>query len=130
MPEVLVIANILHHKDGPYAEALRSAGFTIRFPKEGHRQLTERELAAALQDAVATIAGSEPSTRPAFADRTTPRAIARTGVGYDSIDVAAANKSTVPLCCTFGANHDAAAEQTFASLLAGARHIVRNHRMV
>src|SRR4029078_10812462 len=130
MPAVLVMANILHQKDGPYAEALRSAGFSIRFPKDGYRQLSEAELATELKDAVPTITGSQPYTRTIFADNPQLRAIARTGVGYDAIDLAAAAKSKVPVCLTLGPNHDAVAEQTFALLLAVGRHVIANHLMV
>jgi D-3-phosphoglycerate dehydrogenase / 2-oxoglutarate reductase len=130
MPEVLVIANILHKKEGPFADVLRSAGFSIRFPKDGYRQLTEAELAAELGDAVATIAGSEPYTPAIFAANPQLRAIARTGVGYDAIDLAAAAKAKVAVCLTLGANHDAVAEQTFALLLAVGRHVIANHLMV
>ena len=130
MPEVLVIANILHRKEGPFADALRAAGFSIRFPKDGFRQLTESELAAELGDAVATIAGSEPYTPAIFANNPQLRAIARTGVGFDSIDLPSAAKANVPVCVTPGANHDAVAEQTFALLLAVGRHVIANHLMV
>ena len=130
MPEVLVIANILHEKEGPFADALRGAGFTIRFPKDGHRQLTEGELAAELGDAVATIAGSEPYTPAVFTGNPQLRAIARTGVGYDSIDLPSAKAAKVAVCVTPGANHDAVAEQTFAMLLAVGRHVIANHQMV
>jgi D-3-phosphoglycerate dehydrogenase len=130
MPEVLVIANILHQKDGPFADALRAAGFTIRFPKDGYRQLTEAELAAELPGAVATIAGSEPYTSAIFAANQQLRVIARTGVGYDAVDLASAAHAKVAVCVTPGANHDAVAEQTFALLLAVGRHVVKNHEMV
>ena len=130
MPEVLVIANVLHQKEGPFSEALRAAGFSIRFPKDGYRQLTEPELAAELGDAVATIAGSEPYTPAIFAANPQLRALARTGVGYDSIDMPSATKSNVAVCITPGSNHDAVAEQTFALLLAVGRHVIANHQMV
>src|SRR5688572_18227264 len=130
MPEVLVIANILHQKEGPFSEALGAAGFSIRFPKDGYRQLTEPELAAELGNAVATIAGSEPYTPASFAANPQLRALARTGVGYDSIDIPSATKSRVAVCVTPGANHDAVAEQTFALLLAVGRHVIANHLMV
>jgi D-3-phosphoglycerate dehydrogenase len=130
MPEVLVIANILHQKEGPFADALRGAGFTIRFPKDGYRQLTESELASELGEAVATIAGSEPYTPAIFKANPQLRAIARTGVGYDSIDVPSASAANVAVCVTPGANHDAVAEQTFALLLAVGRHVIANHQMV
>src|SRR4051794_20630261 len=104
MPEVLVIANVLHQKEGPYADVLRKAGFTIRFPADGYRQLTEAELAAELPGAVATIAGSEPYTAAIFSANPRLRAISRTGVGYDAVDMEAATRANVPVCVTRGAN--------------------------
>ena len=58
------------------------------------------------------------------------RVIARAGVGYDLIDVAAATARRVALTITPGTNHDSVAEQTMALLLALARRIVPNDRLI
>jgi D-3-phosphoglycerate dehydrogenase / 2-oxoglutarate reductase len=54
------------------------------------------------------------------------RAIARTGVGYDAIDVPAATARRIPVTITPGTNQESVAEHTFALLLALTRRIARN----
>jgi phosphoglycerate dehydrogenase-like enzyme len=125
-----VIANVLHKKDGEYAEILRAGGFDVRFPELGHRQLIEPELAATLAGVAATIAGSEPYTAAILADFPELRVISRTGVGFDAIDLAAARDRRVAIGITPGANHDAVAEQAFALLLGIARRVPQNHANV
>ena len=49
--------------------------------------------------------------------------IARSGVGYDSIDVQAAKGRAVWVTTTIGSNHDAVADYTLGLILDLARHI-------
>jgi D-3-phosphoglycerate dehydrogenase / 2-oxoglutarate reductase len=58
------------------------------------------------------------------------RVIARTGVGYDLIDVDAATEHKVAVTITPGTNQDSVAEQTWALLLALPRRIVHNDRVI
>jgi phosphoglycerate dehydrogenase-like enzyme len=58
------------------------------------------------------------------------RVIARTGVGYDLIDVAAATAHRVAVTITPGTNQESVAEHTWALILALARRIVANDRVV
>jgi phosphoglycerate dehydrogenase-like enzyme len=58
------------------------------------------------------------------------RAIARTGVGFDLIDLAAASQHLVAVTITPGTNQESVAEQTLALLLALARRIVSNDRII
>ena len=58
------------------------------------------------------------------------RAIARTGVGYDLIDLAAASSHRVAVTITPGTNQESVAEQTLALILALARRIVPNDRVI
>jgi D-3-phosphoglycerate dehydrogenase/(S)-sulfolactate dehydrogenase len=51
------------------------------------------------------------------------RVLARSGVGYDSIDVAAAAARGIRVCNTPGVNHDAVAELTIALMLITARRL-------
>lgn len=127
MPTVLVCANILHRQEGVYADCLRHAGFDLRWPALGHRQLSEPELCAELGGVDATIAGSEPYTPAVLEAFPRLRVVARTGVGSDSVDLAAASRLGVAVAITPGANHESVAEQAFALMLAIARRIVPNH---
>ena len=61
----------------------------------------------------ATIAGSEPYTRRVLEANPGLRVIARAGVGYDAVDVAAATDRGVAVTITPGTNQDAVAEHTF-----------------
>ena len=54
------------------------------------RSLTEAELIERLDGVVATIAGIEPYTERVFAAAPALKVVARLGVGYDQVDVAAA----------------------------------------
>ena len=70
------------------------------------------------------LAGGEPLTAELIALAPRLRAIARTGVGYDAVDVAAATARKIPVIITPGTNQESVAEQTFALLLAVARRVV------
>jgi phosphoglycerate dehydrogenase-like enzyme len=49
--------------------------------------------------------------------------VARFGVGYDTVDVAAATRRRIPLTITAGANEDCVAEQALALIFAVFRHV-------
>src|SRR5690242_13756777 len=91
MTKVLIAPMTLADLGGPYAELLRGAGFELVYPKRPH-QLTEDELSQELDDASAALAGSEPYTRRVLSAHPALRVIARAGVGYDAVDVAAATE--------------------------------------
>src|SRR6185369_9118224 len=94
------------------------------------RQLTEAELMSELKGVTASIAGSEPYTRRVMESFPELRAIARTGVGYDAIDVAAANDRGIAVAITPGGNHESVAEHTLALMLAVARSIIPQHEAI
>jgi phosphoglycerate dehydrogenase-like enzyme len=66
----------------------------------------------------AIIAGGEKITAEIMDASPRLRVIARTGVGYDAVDVPAATARKIPVTITPGANHESVAEQTFALILA------------
>ena len=76
------------------------------------------------------LAGGERMTSELFALAPRLRAIARTGVGYDLIDLAAATKHKVAVTITPGTNHESVAEQTMALLFALAKRVVHNDRVI
>src|SRR5207244_9628248 len=55
---------------------------------------------------------------------------ARTGVGYDAVDLAAATDHGVVVCIAPGTNQDSVAEHTFALILALAKGVVVQHPAV
>jgi D-3-phosphoglycerate dehydrogenase len=112
--------------DVAFVQALRAAGFDLVYPARAS-QMTEEELLPALKGIDATLAGSEPYTRRVLAANPGLKVIARVGVGYDAVDVAAATDLGVAVTITPGANHDAVAEHTFALMLALVKDLIAQH---
>jgi phosphoglycerate dehydrogenase-like enzyme len=126
MPKVLITPTTLANRGGPHADLLRQAGFDLVFPSR-LALLSEEELLRELEGVSASIAGTEPYTRRVFSARPSFRVVARAGVGYDTVDVAAATDHGVAVAITPGTNQDAVAEHTFALILALAKRVVSGH---
>src|SRR5262249_50129452 len=73
------------------------------------------------------IAGSEPYTRRVLEAMPSLRVIARAGVGYDAVDLAAATDRGVAVTIAPGTNQDSVAEHTFAMILALAKDLIAQH---
>lgn len=127
MPSVLISAGPLRGKPGRFRDLLHQAGFeTVDPPGDG--MLTREDLARWLPGRVAVVAGGERLDAAALDLAPGLRVIARTGVGYDSVDVPAATARGIAVAITPGTNHDSVAEQAFALLLAVTRRIALNDR--
>jgi phosphoglycerate dehydrogenase-like enzyme len=111
---------------GPFRQALLDAGFELVLSSVDH-QMVEDELFPALDGIDAAFAGSEPYTARVIAAHPRLRVIARVGVGYDAVDVAAATAHGIVVTTTPGTNHDSVAEHTFALLLGLSRDLVPQH---
>ena len=129
MPRVLIGPYLLRKQPGRFRQILTDAGFEPVDP-EGDFALTTEQLRPHLASIDALIAGGERMTPDLFDAAPKLRAIARTGVGYDLIDVAAATRHRVAVTITPGTNQESVAEQTMALLLALARRIVSNDRII
>lgn len=104
---------------------LRRAGLeTVHLPMVGRRD--PDGLVAALAGIDAALVAGEPLTADVLARAPRLRVIVRTGVGYDSIDVAAAARLGISVSNLPGVNADAVAEYTIGLLLAGARRLVQS----
>jgi phosphoglycerate dehydrogenase-like enzyme len=125
MLTVLIGPGPLRNQPGPFREILTAAGFRCIDPP-GEHTLSEPEVRAALPETDAFIAGGELVTAELIALAPKLRVIARTGVGYDAVDVAAATARKIPVLVTPGTNQESVAEQAFALLLALTRNIVNN----
>jgi phosphoglycerate dehydrogenase-like enzyme len=102
--------------------ALRSAGLEARLePKRGAR--SPAQLARLLEGAMGAIVSTDPFTADVLAGASELRVIARVGVGYDSIDVAAASARGVQITTTPGCNDSAVADHTLGLMLALLRRI-------
>ncbi|MCC7105188.1 MAG: phosphoglycerate dehydrogenase [Chloroflexi bacterium] len=87
----------------------------------------QAELAAALRDMDAVLAGNEVYTAEVLSGATRLRVISRTGVGYDSVDVEAATKQGIAVCTAAGSNDEAVADYAVALMLAVSRQIPAGH---
>jgi phosphoglycerate dehydrogenase-like enzyme len=130
-PRVLIAPAPLKEIEPVYGPILRAAGYELVFPKR-NAQMTEAELLELLPGCVASLAGSEPYTHKVIEAGAAAglKVIARAGVGYDGVDVAAATDHGVSVTFAPGTNHDAVAEHTFALILALAKNVVSQHNKV
>jgi D-3-phosphoglycerate dehydrogenase len=81
-------------------------------------------------DAVGAIVSTDPFDRSVFAAAPRLRAIARVGVGTDSIDMRAATEAGVAVTTTPGANKQTVADHTLALMLAAVRRVTENDASV
>ncbi|NLE75428.1 MAG: hydroxyacid dehydrogenase, partial [Chloroflexi bacterium] len=107
-------------------EPLLAAGCQV-IPNEVGRNYTEKELLQVLPGVSAIISGNEPLNASALAVADRLQVIARHGVGYDNVDVAAAAQLGIPVCIAAGTNHVAVAELALGLMLALVRHVPRYH---
>ena len=129
MPTVLIGSEPIRRQTGPFRTLLESHGFEVIDPV-AESKLTEAHLLEYLPACDAIIAGGETISAGIIDACPKLRAIARTGVGYDAVDLAAATRRDVAVTITPGANQDAVAEHTFAMLLALAKDVLRFDRDV
>lgn len=121
MSRVLVTTDYLVPGDEVDTLLRRHGHQTVYRPATGTRDAEE---ARALFDGIhGAIIASEPVTADMIANVTELRVIARSGVGYDSVDLAAATDRGIRVCNTPGVNHDAVAEMAFALMLMSARRL-------
>src|SRR5215831_5980447 len=126
MEKVLIGPMTLAGLEGEWLRVLRGAGFEPIYPPMAH-QLNEDELMEQLRGIKASVAGSEPYTARVLKAHPQLRVIARTGVGYDAVDIAAATEAGIAVTIAPNTNQDAVAEQTFALMLALAKDLVPQH---
>ncbi len=129
MPRALVTPTILRNIPGNYADILRQGGFEVVYPPEGFDTFPRENLLKVLDGVDAMLASTEPLSRDVLS-RTKLRAIARMGVGYDSIEIPAASELGIAVTITPGTLEESVAEHTIAMLLGLTRAIVPRDREV
>src|SRR5687768_11685039 len=101
-----------------------AAGVEVFFPQSVAPTLTEIELLAQLPGCIAAIAMPDDySAKVIKACSPHLKLIARSGVGYDSVDLDAAGEYNVFVTTTIGSNHDSVADYALGLILDLARHI-------
>lgn len=109
-----------------YRPRLAEAGVEVLFPDVAGITLTESDLLRLLPGCVASVAMPDDyNARVIAASAPDLKLIARSGVGYDSIDVAAAKQHGVWVTTTVGSNHDAVADFTLGLILDLTRHVTQ-----
>jgi D-3-phosphoglycerate dehydrogenase / 2-oxoglutarate reductase len=131
--QVLISPEALRDQPGEHVDVLRGGGFEIRYP--AHPQFarglcSEQESIRELGGVHAVIAGGEFYSAALLDALPDLLVIARAGVGYDRVDVPAATSRGVALTITPNSNYEAVAEHALALMLAVAKSIVVNDRMV
>lgn len=118
MPRVLVTPAVIKNQPGPYREVLQAAGLEAVYPTEKLSESLPNPalLIKQLEGISAVLAGSELYNREVL-ETARLRVIARMGVGYDAIDVAAASDVGTLVTIVPGTNHHSVAETTLALLL-------------
>lgn len=129
MPRVLITPVVYAGGEGPWREVLERAGFDIVYAQGDCTGHSQAEFLRQLQGIDCTLASVEKYTDAVFAGSKL-RAVARVGVGYDAIDVAAATKHGVAVCITPGTNEHSVAEQAIALITAVFRDTCRRDREV
>lgn len=114
----------------PLIESAKSAADEVVLNPYG-RTMTAEELMEIWDGADAIVAGLEPYTADVLARAPdTLKAICRFGVGYDSVDLAAAKARGISVTNTPGTNSDAVADLTIGMMIAIARHIPQGDKSV
>lgn len=119
---ILVTTNYLE-PGGEVDHVLTAAGFEVAFSRSKDRRGTPNELVQAMAGVNGVVAGTDAFTAELFKAAPDLRIIARTGAGYDNIDLTAARERGVVVCATPGANSHSVAELTIGLLLDCARSV-------
>ena len=106
----------------PYLSPLREYGFSIKIDSNGN-DLTEEELIAGLPGVVATFPSGDPYNKRTFKHAKDLRLIARTGVGYNAIDIEEATKNGILVTTARGQNANSVAEHTLTLMLSVSREL-------
>lgn len=125
-PKVLMALYHLGQRAVPYMQRLEREGFEV-VPNPVGRRPTEEEMVRILPGVFATIAGIEPYTERVFQAALDLKIVARYGVGYDMVDVAAATRHGVAVAMAFGTNHEAVADSAFTLMAAIVGNVVSAH---
>jgi D-3-phosphoglycerate dehydrogenase / 2-oxoglutarate reductase len=129
MPRVLFTPTVFRNVPGAYFDTFKAGGFEVVYPPAGCDTMRHENLLPLLAGVDAMVASVEKMTREVMG-QTKLRAIARMGVGYDSIDIAAATDLGIPVTITPGTLEESVAEHTVALMLGVSRALLQRDREV
>lgn len=113
---------LLNADVGEAADVLRATGYTT-LTQHYDPARPVHEIAHLLGPAAAAIVSMDCLNDAVFQHTPHLRVIARTGVGYDAIDVEAATARDIVVCASVGSNDRSVAELTWALILSLARRV-------
>ena len=120
MRKVCILAEDVSAVDTCTVRLLQKSGFEVsEIP--GNRALPQEDVYDFIKDADAVIAGAEQYSADLLKKLPKLKVIARRGVGFDNVDLAAAEQCGIRVTRTVGAVEEAAAELTMAFVLNFAR---------
>ncbi|WP_146338418.1 phosphoglycerate dehydrogenase [Nesterenkonia sp. NBAIMH1] len=122
MKLLITPTSLSRQPDHPALDVLREAGAELAFNPHG-RPMTPEELAVALQGVKGVIAGLDEFSAETLSSAPELRVIARYGVGYDRIDLSAAQQAGIRVTNAPGANGHSVAELALGLMLSTARQI-------
>ena len=127
MPTVLIATKREVAVTEPHVKLLQENGFDVRLVNDERFALgltSDEEVIDVLQGASATIAAGTRYTARVLENLPDLRVIARSGVGFDRVDIAAATANGVVVTITPNSNHEAVAEHAMALILSLAKSLV------
>ncbi|MBA4187274.1 MAG: hydroxyacid dehydrogenase [Planctomycetaceae bacterium] len=131
MPRVLIVPREVAKFADKFGDVLTKAGLEIAVLPPAEANLpNEDELIVALKGIDATVAGSEPYSPRVFAAHPQLKVVARVGVGYDAVDLAAATAAGAAVTIAPNTNQGSVAEHAFALMLGFTRHIPARHAAI
>jgi D-3-phosphoglycerate dehydrogenase len=122
----IVITDNNFISDEPERAVLSAAGLSV----ERYNCRTEEDMIEAGKGADAVIVQFAPVTRRVIEAWTTCKLIVRYGIGYDNVDVKAAEQAGIIVCNVPSYCLDEVADHTCALLLSGLRKVVAFHQSV
>lgn len=125
MKEKVLVSSLSFRRSQAAIELLRTSGYDIILSPVS-RGLKEKELLALLPGVAAIVAGNDEITETVIAAGLPDlKLIARSGVGYNTIDIQGARRHGIAVTNTPGANNKSVADLTLGLILSLARTIPR-----
>ena len=124
---VVIINKDVRENSERYGALLKDNGFEVRIEEDSRfifGNVTDQEIIDRLQGVSGIIVGTNPYSANVIDNLPELRVIARTGVGYDSVDISAATENKTVVTITPNANYEAVAEHAMMLILAIAKSIV------
>lgn len=120
MPRTICTAKMCEF--GPHFEILQTGGFEVAtVPSEVDLRREPDRVVEQVQGFEAVLAGAELYSREVLEKLPDLKVISRYGVGFDAVDLEAADELGIVVTITPGVNHHSVAEQAFALLMGTAR---------